>query len=564
MGHPFRAGGGRWLLSAPIIALLLVGAVVAWAVPTAASVVGFVGLVVAIPVAVYFFLSGSRSLPRREGVAWRYVAAGLSMFWAGVVVIGVLTEMGYQVSAFGPLDIFFLGAYLAILIALYRLARLDRGGREWVLTIVDGLVGGVALAALIWNAFFADLMDSLEGAPGWEVAIATVYPLVDISAVVGILILVMRRSNYHFDLRLVFFAMGGLAQVLADLIFLSRAVGQDFANVEPPYAVNLVAMAFMLVAATIVDRVPRKREFPEGPTPVWALLWPYLLAISLLVVHFQNYRQLGPDSNQVLLLDAVIFIGAVILLRQVYVIYRDRHRVDQKRAELVASVSHELRTPLTAMVGFLTLLDDHGDEFPRDAQQEMISEAADQARHMSRLVSDLLMLAKGDTANMKLEVSEVRAMSIVLSVLRSTEPGETIIDQRATADPVVRVDPDRMKQALANLLTNAVRYGGDRCLLLTEVNESDLILEVHDNGPGVPTRFEEVIWGHFERGAHRLDATTPGLGIGLSIVRAVTESHGGRVDYRTSERLGGACFSLVLPDCVVDLVPAPEPVPSVV
>jgi signal transduction histidine kinase len=108
-----------------------------------------------------------------------------------------------------------------------------------------------------------------------------------------------------------------------------------------------------------------------------------------------------------------------------------------------------------------------------------------------------------------------------------------------------------MKQALGNLVDNAIRYGAGQCLLVATVKGDDLILEVHDNGPGVPERFQTVVWEQFERGAHRLDAVTPGLGIGLSIVEAVVEAHGGRVEYRKSERLGGACFSLIVRDCVV-------------
>lgn len=559
MGSQWNAGG-RWLLSAPVIALLLIGAVIARLVPEAATYVGFVGLVVAIPLAVGLFYFRSKSLPPRERTAWRFVALGLSLFWLGVVIIGILDQMGVDLPAFGLLDVFFLGAYVAIIVALYRLARMESGGREWVLTIVDALVGGIALAALIWNAFFAELMSSLEGAPWWEVTIAAIYPVVDIVVVMGLLILVLRRSNYHLDLRLVFFALGGAVQVLGDLIFLSNSVGESFSQSEPAYYVNLLAIAFMLASATIVDRVPRKREFPEAPTPIWALMWPYILAAVLVAVHFENYRRLAPGFNEILLLDAVILIGMVILVRQVYVIYRDRNRVDRKRAELVASVSHELRTPLTAMVGFLTLLDDHPDEFPPEARQEMIGEAADQARHMSRLVSDLLVLARGDHTLLAMERADVRAMAIVLSVLRNTDTGTTRIEEDLDAEVRVHVDPDRIKQALANLITNAVRYGGDRCLVVARVVGRDLIFEVHDNGEGVPTRYESVIWQHFERGAHRLDAVTPGLGIGLSIVQAVMEAHGGRADYRRSERLGGACFTLTVPGCVLVDEPALQPV----
>jgi signal transduction histidine kinase len=545
-----------------MIALLLAGALAAWLLPEAAPYIGFFGLLVGLATVAVLFLRRSALLDRHERKAWRLIALAVALFWAGVLTVAGLTELGYPLPAFGPIDAFFLGGYVAMIMALYQLARVDSGGREWVLTLVDALVGGIALAALVWNAFFHDLMESLSGAPWWETTIAATYPVVDIMVVVGLLILVLRRSNYRFDLRLVFFALGGGIQVSADFLYLSSSVGVDFTAAEPAYPVNLLATVFLLVTAAMVDRVPKKREFPEAPTPIWAIMWPYLLAVGLVGVYLQTYRALDPGSDEVLLLDAVILIGIVIFLRQVYVIYRDRHRVDRKRAELVASVSHELRTPLTAMVGFLSLLDDHAEEFPVDARQEMIAEAAEQARHMSRLVSDLLMLAKGDTRGFSLEIREVRAISVVMSVLRNTEVAGTRIEQDLDADVVVRLDPDRMKQALANLLTNALRYGGDRCLVVAKVSGRDLVFEVHDNGGGVPTRYQSLIWQHFERGAHRLDASTPGLGIGLSIVQTVTESHGGRADYRVSERLGGACFSVTIPGCVVDEVVSEDKVPA--
>ena len=542
--------------------MLIAGALIASTVPETAPYIGYFGLIAGVSTAAVLFWTRSSGLPLRERTAWRFVTLAISLIGAGVLVVGGLTEAGVELPKFGPLDAFFLGAYMAMIAALFQLARLDSGGREWVLTLIDAAVAAIALSALVWNAFAHDLLDSFAGAPWWQGVIAAIYPILDIAAVTGLLILVMRRSNYHFDVRLVFFALGGCAQVLADFVFLHRSVGSAFSNAEPAWSVNLVATAFLLITASIVDQVPRKREFPEAPTPIWALMWPYLLAVSLVVVHFRNYRDLDPAADEVLLLDAVILIGVVILFRQVYVILRDRNRVDRKRAELVASVSHELRTPLTAMVGFLALLDEHPEEFPVDARREMISEAADQARHMSRLVGDLLMLAKGETSRLSLELREVWAMAILYSVLQDTDPRGKRVEKDLDAEVRVVVDPDRVRQALSNLVNNAIRYGGNRCVVVSFVEGADLVFEVHDNGEGVPTRFETTIWQHFERGAHRLDATTPGLGIGLSIVQAVAESHGGTARYRTSERLGGACFYLTLPDCVVREVPAPMEAPT--
>ena len=206
--------------------------------------------------------------------------------------------------------------------------------------------------------------------------------------------------------------------------------------------------------------------------------------------------------------------------------------------------------PLTAIVGYLTLLDDSGEEFSGEVRQEMVSEAAAEARHMSSLVNDLVILARGSSSSLPLQITEVDLSDVVSASIRNVEASGTRIDERTQANVRVRLDPDRLKQALTNLLNNAVRYGGDQVLVHARVDGLDLILEIHDSGPGVPTRFESVIWQRFERGANRLNATTPGLGIGLAIVRAVAESHGGTAHYRESERLGGACFTLTIPGCV--------------
>ena len=552
----------RWLLPFSIIFILVAGLAVTFVVPESEETIGFLGLLLGLGTAATLYIRRSRHLEPKEKRAWRFIGYALTSMWSGIFVVGGLSAAGREMPAFGPFDVFFLLGYALLIYGLYLLMRLDTGGQEWVLTLVDALVGSIAVAALVWNFVAHELVQQMADAQWWQAAIAITYPIADVTIIVALLILVLRRSNYRLDLRLTFLAFGAGAQVMADFLFIGSGLGKDLASADPIWPLNILATIFLILGASIVDWLPKKQEFPEAPTPIWALMWPYLFAGLLLAVHSQTYRQLDSGPDEVLLLDAVIAILVVILVRQVYVIYRDRNKVDRKRAELVASVSHELRTPLTAMVGFLTLLDDHADEFPADAQQEMISEAATQARHMSRLVSDLLMLAKGDMSQLSLEIEEVRATSVITSVLRSVDSGDARIDQELDAEVIVRVDPDRMKQALGNLMTNALRYGGDHCLVVAQVDGRDLIVEIHDNGRGVPTRYEAMIWEHFERGAHRLDSTTPGLGIGLSIVKAVAESHGGRADYRTSERLGGACFALTIPGCVVVDEPARAKIPA--
>lgn len=556
------AGTRRWRLPGIVMVLVaaaLIGVLVA---KDHADEIGFFGLILGLSTAGILFFRRSKSLERTERIVWRMIGTGTLLVTTGLLVTAVLTELGVQLPAIGPVDAFFLGTYAILFVALIVLARVESGGREWLPTILDALVGGISLAVLVWTALFRPLMESFEGAPWWQTVIAATYPILDVAVVFGLIILIIRRSHFRFDPRLIFLALGLSIQVFSDFIYLKTGVGATFAEAAPAWPLLLLAAMFFLATAAIVDVTPAKREFPELEAPLAALLWPYLLGAALLGVHVGTYRGIQGDNDAVLLLDAVLAVGILIFLRQMLSIRRNQKRVEKQRSELVASVSHELRTPLTAIVGYLNLLTEDGDDFPEDARNEMIAEASSQANHMSRLVSDLVMLARGVHRNLPLEITEVSVSSIVNAALRGIEPAGTSIDVEITSDVLVRVDAGRVQQALTNLLSNAVRYGGDAAALISRVEGDDLVIEMHDNGDGVPTKYEAIIWQRFERGANRLNATNPGLGIGLAIVEAIAVSHGGSASYRRSERLGGACFSLVLPGCVAQHSKSPTLVDS--
>jgi signal transduction histidine kinase len=543
-------GARRWALPGPIVGLLVLGAVIAFLEPGLGDAIGAPGLVLAYSIGAYLLLSRSRRLASREAAAWRFLGSGMTLIAIGVLIVVVLHLAGVEIPAFGPIDLFFLAAYGVFLVALYRLTRADSGGRAWVLTLLDALVGAVALGTLAWAYLYSELVATLAGAPRWEALVASAYPVLDIAAVILLMILLLRRSNFHWDARMVFLTLGIGVQVAADVLYLRDGIGRSFAEAEPVYWLFLLSAAFLISAAAIVDVEPRRREFPDRAVPVLALLWPYLLVLVLIGTHAYQYHTLGADSDSVLLLDSLLFIGGLALIRQVVVIRRHRGRLEVQRSELVASVSHELRTPLTAMVGYLALIEESGDDFPPEARSEMISEAAGQARHMARLVSDLVMLARGGNQSVPLAVSETAVSSIIAGALRGIDPESTLIDESFEGDALVRVDADRIRQALSNLIINGVNYGGDRVTLTGRVKAGDLVFEVHDNGPGLPVRHQTSVWERFERGSQRLNSSIPGMGIGLSIVKAVAGAHGGEAEYRRSELLGGACFSLTIPGCV--------------
>ncbi len=543
----------RWLAPGPIALFILACIVVAVAAadPELIETAGFLGMIVGMTAGGILYFRRSRKLEDRERRAWRFIGAAIILAAVGATVVGILTELGVEPPAFGPLDAFFVAGYMCLITGIIRMARLEGGGREWLPTLLDALVGAISLSVLVWTTMFRDLMNSLSG-EGWQAVIAAMYPILDVAGITAVIILIIRRSHFHFDPRLMFLAAALTSQVIFDFIFLRRGVGVTFAEADPPWLLLLMASLLWVLGASIVDVKPEKREFPEVDVPLWAIAWPYLFGGALLAVHVEYYRSVAPTGDGVLILDAVLAVGILIFLRQIVAIRKNQQRVEKQRSELVASVSHELRTPLTAIVGYLHILDSQGEDFPEEARLEMLSEANEQAQHMSRLVSDLVMLARGVHRNLALEITEVPVSTLVMSALRGVDPEGKSVDVEIGSEVRARVDQVRIQQALTNLVSNAIRYGGDRAILSTRVDGTDLIFEMHDNGEGVPTRYEAVIWQRFERGANRLNSTTPGVGIGLAIVEAIVTSHGGVASYRRSEKLGGACFSIVLPGCVAE------------
>ena len=166
---------------------------------------------------------------------------------------------------------------------------------------------------------------------------------------------------------------------------------------------------------------------------------------------------------------------------------------------------------------------------------------------MSRIVDDLVMLARSDPDTLELADDRVVVRTAIETALRSVEGANSSFAIECVPGLGAIADRDRLLQMLTNLISNAVRYGGDDHLIVARSDDGDLAIEVHDNGEGVPRKHELIIWERFERGANRLNSTVPGSGIGLPIVDVIARAYGGEAGYRRSDRLGGACFWFKLP-----------------
>lgn len=551
-------------LATVVAAVVLLGAVTAAVRPDVGDEIGPVLMLVNYTMAGYLFLRGSRVYDGRERLAWRLVGVACFVVIGGLLAFGLATLLGYEIPAFGPLDTFFITGYLIFLAGFWVLPHLDGIPIRRLRVFVDGMVGAVAVGVLSWVWFLDEILHELSHATFWDVVIGAIYPFVDVATLVVVIVVTLRRSTLRFDPRVLLMGAGFAVQAVADLIYLRNGVGQAFVDANPSYAALLFAGTAFLVGAITLETPPPIREYAERATPWWALIAPYGAAVLLLGVLVVRMVSVVDDQNQdtIQLLAGAVVIVCLIIFRQALAIRETRELVEQQRSQLVSSISHELRTPLTAMVGFLDILADPGQQMDPEARQELIGIVNQQANYMARIVSDLVMLNRANPdLGLEEKVHDVKEVvkAAVSSLDVDSSSGVRVEVQAGLAG---YFDGDRIHQILVNLLTNAARYGGPQRLVSAKRVGDDLVLEVHDDGPGVPKRYEILIWDRFERGAHRYNAAIPGSGIGLALVAMLVKAHDGTVGYRRSERLGGACFSVVLPGRArtVAQVPNLEPV----
>jgi signal transduction histidine kinase len=239
------------------------------------------------------------------------------------------------------------------------------------------------------------------------------------------------------------------------------------------------------------------------------------------------------------------------MLRELDAARSETEQMMQAQREFVADASHELRTPLTSILANLELLQERVETTERRGEDgEMIASALSSARRMSRLVSDLLLLARADAGRTgsRRECDLAAVAAAALSEVRPVADGHRLT--LAEHGPVpVKGNPDELHRLAVNLLDNGLRHtpAGTEIRIAVERRNGDAVLEVSDDGPGIPAGMEKQVFSRFVRGDGPADAAgDTGTGLGLAIVKAVALSHHGDVDAGSSPA-GGARFTVRLP-----------------
>jgi PAS domain S-box-containing protein len=225
---------------------------------------------------------------------------------------------------------------------------------------------------------------------------------------------------------------------------------------------------------------------------------------------------------------------------------------DRRKDEFLAMLAHELRNPLAPIRNAITLLEQL---CPRDEALKWATAVIHrQSEHLTRLVDDLLDVSRITQGKIKLQKERIDLITVIE---RAVEVSRPMMDQRkqqltvSLPDETVMFEGDltRLSQVVSNLLNNASKYSenGGQIWLSAKLNSTEMVLRIRDTGIGIPPDFLPHVFELFTQSDHSLDRSHGGLGIGLTLVRALVQMHGGTVE-ALSDGLGhGSEFVVRLP-----------------
>lgn len=341
---------------------------------------------------------------------------------------------------------------------------------------------------------------------------------------------------------------------------------------DAPAKVIVATASWMLSLAALAFLWRRQRSLLDLWLMVVMCVW--IFDIALAAVLNAGRFDVGWYAGRVYGLLAASFVLIVLLLEN-GVLYarlveafegerRERQRVQEKTAELTAvnkeldsfsySVSHDLRTPVRAVEGFARMLEeDYGERLDAEGRR-LLGVVRESAQRMGKLIEDLLAFAR--LGRQPLKTRRVELDELVNQTIAELRAGRDArrIDFAVGKLGDAEADPALLRQALANLLGNAIKFTRDKDPAVIEVgrqteshaNENGIVYYVKDNGAGFDMTYYDKLFGVFQR-LHRPE-DYEGTGVGLAIVHKVITRHGGRVWANSAPGAGATFFFTLRPD----------------
>ncbi|MGP1612466.1 MAG: sensor histidine kinase [Catonella sp.] len=238
----------------------------------------------------------------------------------------------------------------------------------------------------------------------------------------------------------------------------------------------------------------------------------------------------------------------------------DKERNEEKnRKEFITSIAHDLRTPLTSVIGYLQLV---MSKFPESREnedilvknEEYVRIAYDKAIRLQGLIEDLFSFTKTDSTELRLHLTEIDIAKLMEQLADECYPslqeeGLSLEFRKSAEVMMIEADGELMARAVANLLTNAIKYGKDGKKIIIDLyqedKDSDLYIRVINYGRLIPKKDIEHIFDRFYRVEDSRSLETGGTGLGLAITKNIVNLHGGNICVKSD--LYGTVFEIVLP-----------------
>jgi signal transduction histidine kinase len=265
-----------------------------------------------------------------------------------------------------------------------------------------------------------------------------------------------------------------------------------------------------------------------------------------------------PDSFELQEIELVTllgrFLGATVQNIRAYEAERETvaelRRLSALREDFVSLVSHELRSPMASLIGSAQTLRERWRELDQDQRESFLAVIVHETTRLAALVEDVLDVSRIEAGTFSYTFGDIDMGELVRAAVAAAGSGQDEVSVRADVSgplPYVRGDGKRLRQVLANLIENAVKYSplGGEVRVSARASDRRMLVSVSDLGPGIPPDEHELIFEKFGR-ATLGDNTKPGTGLGLFIASSIAQAHGGSIGV-DSAPAGGAIFTLALP-----------------